>query len=703
MDDKFIIKDIDKEIANAMSSRDPGAMFAQLTKRAEEARQAASVSGVKATDPAVEAAKNLQSLNTQFGKYSTDALDYLKTIASPKLLTWMGLTPVIAATLGNVSSALVMLKSSKALRLSKTGGDAAAQAAGKVPYQRMGLNRPKTTFFEGMSKGVRGGMSNFAKATGLDKVGAGAKNLAIRADQLAGGIGSKAKAAGSALMSRIGSPKAMLGEGIFKLASLQEKIPLYGRFAKMFGAGQAIAKGSMANLTGVGAAGRAASPGLLGEVAGKAMLPLLIFTTALQSVGQALEAGANAADFFDTAQDKLAGHQIAAAESAGFLTGILNTLTFGIFDPWIGSAGSVTGWLARLIDQFPILNGVIQAVMFPLKILYGVLWGVWEVVKEVASGLWDGLSQALVPIGEAFTILWGGLKDGWNIIMDIFSPLNDMFKSFTGGIGIAESISSVFKSIGSVLGGFARGAGAEIASFFQIFVWGAKLAATVIRSFANLINSVLKPAVEFVKTIISWIPGFGGGTPKAGGAGAAGGGGAPAVAAAAGGAGTAVINPGGAGIGMGAQLGAWLASFLPHFAAGGIVSGPTMAMLGESGPEAVVPLDVFAPSGQVIPKPITDIETQVQQDHAGRQGNGASMMSAELHMISMMSQKQVSILAMQLEELREIKQSLMPGSRGAGNPSTRSKIKPQSSPDYHRFSFGQYGGNASKNIINDGV
>ena len=31
-------------------------------------------------------------------------------------------------------------------------------------------------------------------------------------------------------------------------------------------------------------------------------------------------------------------------------------------------------------------------------------------------------------------------------------------------------------------------------------------------------------------------------------------------------------------------------SMVPHFASGGIVTGPTLALIGEAGPEAVVPL-----------------------------------------------------------------------------------------------------------------
>ena len=38
-----------------------------------------------------------------------------------------------------------------------------------------------------------------------------------------------------------------------------------------------------------------------------------------------------------------------AAENAGFLTGVLNALTFGIFDHWIGATGTLTAGLAGLL------------------------------------------------------------------------------------------------------------------------------------------------------------------------------------------------------------------------------------------------------------------------------------------------------------------------------------------------------------------
>ena len=47
------------------------------------------------------------------------------------------------------------------------------------------------------------------------------------------------------------------------------------------------------------------------------------------------------------------------------------------------------------------------------------------------------------------------------------------------------------------------------------------------------------------------------------------------------------------------NIGSSMLSMVPHFATGGIVTGPTMALVGEAGPEAIIPLSAFAGGGSL--------------------------------------------------------------------------------------------------------
>jgi phage-related minor tail protein len=50
---------------------------------------------------------------------------------------------------------------------------------------------------------------------------------------------------------------------------------------------------------------------------------------------------------------------------------------------------------------------------------------------------------------------------------------------------------------------------------------------------------------------------------------------------------------------------------LPRMAAGGVVSGPTLALIGEAGPEAVIPLDrMGSMGGNVINITVTSADPQ---------------------------------------------------------------------------------------------
>ena len=81
-----------------------------------------------------------------------------------------------------------------------------------------------------------------------------------------------------------------------------------------------------------------------------------------------------------------------------------------------------------------------------------------------------------------------------------------------------------------------------------------------VQSAANKIMSFIQPLLNAINSVVNGVKNLPGGS--------------------------AILN----GIGSAASSAASLLTGIPHFAAGGIVSSPTLALVGESGPEAIIPL-----------------------------------------------------------------------------------------------------------------
>lgn len=216
--------------------------------------------------------------------------------------------------------------------------------------------------------------------------------------------------------------------------------------AKGIMAGRAAAgAGVKAGVMGTGAALGAGIPGIGTAIA-----------AAIGGVVGSFQAGAKAAELFQVEQDKLTMSQRMAAEGAGFLTGTLDFLTFGIFSKWIGPTGSITKYLAKFFDTFWPLGLLFQKFLFPIKILWGTLKGLWIFLKESFIGLWDGMKEAVKPIAEA-------LQEVGDIFSDIMSSLNFFGKEGSGAVDVVEhmargarwlgqTLGSVFRAVGKVIG-----------------------------------------------------------------------------------------------------------------------------------------------------------------------------------------------------------------------------------------------------------
>ena len=171
---------------------------------------------------------------------------------------------------------------------------------------------------------------------------------------------------------------------------------------------------------------------------------------------------------------------------------------------------------------------------------------IWQVVKDwfktLFSNAWDGIKSAWSGVKSWFSDLWNGIKSvysavsGWfsSIFTNAYNGIRNAFSGITGFFsGIWNDIKNIFSNVGTAIASGIRGA-----------VSGAVNA--VLSTAANIINGFIS-SINFAIRIINRIPG---------------------------------VN-----IRRIKEL------HIPAMAQGGVVDSATLAMIGENGKEAVVPLE----------------------------------------------------------------------------------------------------------------
>jgi len=132
---------------------------------------------------------------------------------------------------------------------------------------------------------------------------------------------------------------------------------------------------------------------------------------------------------------------------------------------------------------------------------------------------------------------------------------------------------------------------------------------------------------------------------------------------------------------------------------------------------AMAPTQMVTPSAEerstvpaVQPRPLTDVRTTIQREHTQSQGDTKKTGIKELSEIITIHQEELSYMKLIHEDMQKMVDLLTPdrGSSRSGmssnqeKQSTRSKIKPINSPNYHQWQFGKYDQNASQQVITDG-
>lgn len=230
--------------------------------------------------------------------------------------------------------------------------------------------------------------------------------------------------------------------------------------------------------------------------------------------------------------------------------------------------GAVWGLNAALLAN-PI-TWVVAAII-ALVATFVILWNecegfrnfwkqMWEYIKIAFAAVVEWIKQAAKDIAQFFVDAWGAIKNVWNGIPGFFKGLWESIKSAFSAVG--KWFSDVFtgawngiKKAFSAVGSFFSGIWKNIKDIFSKV--GTAIADAVSGAFKKAINWVLDKAIGIINGFIS------------------------AINAA-----ISVINaiPG-------VSIKKLKKLEVPKLAAGGIVDSATLAMIGERGKEAVLPLE----------------------------------------------------------------------------------------------------------------
>lgn len=300
----------------------------------------------------------------------------------------------------------------------------------------------------------------------------------------------------------------------------------------------------------------------------------------------------------------------------------------GVWDFIVGVISTVWEQIKTIVETgFDIVKAVIKVILDTIVLYFTIAFnsvkGVWGLIISFFQGLWDGIVTIFSVVGtwftERFKEAWDGLtnifrvigqwfSERWTEVKNILSPIGQWFKDKFQNAW--DNLTNIFKSLGSWFGArwndvtnalsnvaswfgntftsaynAVKNAFSSIGSFFSgvwstvknIFVNAGQMVGSAVGgAFRGAVNAVLGTIENIVNGFINMINGVIG-----------------------------VINalPG-------VSLGYINGISLPRLARGGIVDSPTIAMIGEAGKEAVVPLEntgFLQTMGRVVSSAVADV------------------------------------------------------------------------------------------------
>jgi hypothetical protein len=246
---------------------------------------------------------------------------------------------------------------------------------------------------------------------------------------------------------------------------------------------------------GLGRAGLGAARGL-GATARSLSSWTIVVPLALAAVDGfigTMRASSKAHEIFGVKQEEVTNSMRLASEGAAFWTGILDGLTFGLMSGVVGPTGTWTKALAKLFDKFKILSIIMQIIIVPLKVLWGVIVGLWKFLKHSFIGLWEGIKLAIEPLVELFDWMGGAIDQA---LTDI--GLDEFFNSTSGLIDIVGMVAKPFEWLGKALGFVFKALGWVIGVLLKGLIPVFKVLWKVV---STIITSVLKPIVDVFKSL----------------------------------------------------------------------------------------------------------------------------------------------------------------------------------------------------------
>ena len=183
---------------------------------------------------------------------------------------------------------------------------------------------------------------------------------------------------------------------------------------------------------------------------------------------------------------------------------------------------------------------------------------VWTSVKEAAGSAWKWLSEGVASAGRASLDAIGAF------VQRILAAARGMSSGFWSAV--SGAFSSTYDFAAGIWDSIVKGVSVAVDS-------ASKLLQGLLDVASRIGNWVVEKAQMIASKVKSLMPG-----------GSAGGSGGPVGPAEMAGGGLGASAPGAGGAGPGGRI------TVPALAAGGLVSTPTLAMIGEAGPEAVIPL-----------------------------------------------------------------------------------------------------------------
>jgi hypothetical protein len=220
--------------------------------------------------------------------------------------------------------------------------------------------------------------------------------------------------------------------------------------------------------------------------------------------------------------------------------------------------GPMLTFIGAALIVITLLSVALSVLDGPLLILLGVaaaiavLTGIWETFHTQITNFLDDLN-AKTGIVDLFRVAWQSISDNFN---DNLKPaLEQLWKAL-------QPLTPYLEAMAEVVGATLLGAIVLLTDALTIAINVFTGILTIATKVATFFTDVLVVAINAVKTAIEAVI-------------------------------TAVSKVGSVGGAIGGAISSTLAH-IPGFATGGIVTGPTLAMVGEAGPEAIIPLSAFA-------------------------------------------------------------------------------------------------------------